>query len=112
MSFVVAAMRNRTFLCAAIIVNAVAVMLTDLIALFVAVYRRVAEYDEFRPLIQGFMFSLVVMTVIAHICNLNRDCSPFVARHRRVAEHSDPHHAASVGVGYRAASSCTRRAGH
>ena len=30
MSFVVAAMRNRTFLCAAIIANAVAVMLTDM----------------------------------------------------------------------------------
>jgi hypothetical protein len=29
MSFVVAALRNRTFLCAAIIVNAVAVMLGD-----------------------------------------------------------------------------------
>ena len=81
MCFVVAALRNRTFLCAALVVNAVAVMLADsegikfdlwdicevLLVLFVAVYLRVAEYDEFRPLIRGLLGSLVFMTVIAHI---------------------------------------------
>ena len=65
MSYVIAAMRNRTFLCAAIIVNAVAVMLADsarikfdlwdisevLLVLFVMAYLRVAEPDEeFRVL--------------------------------------------------------------
>jgi hypothetical protein len=81
MSFVIAAMRNRTFLCAAIIVNAVLVMVGDfegikfdfwdicevLLVLFVIAYLRVAGHDEFRPLIRGMLFGLVGMTVIAHI---------------------------------------------
>jgi hypothetical protein len=64
-------------------VSAVVVMLTDmegvkfdlwdifelLMMLFGIAYLRVAEYDEFRPLIKGLLFSLVVMTVIAHIFN-------------------------------------------
>ena len=81
MSLVIAALRNRIFLCAAIVFTSVAVMLSDsvgikfdlwdicevLLVLFVAVYLRVAEYDEFRPLIRGLLGSLVFMTVIAHI---------------------------------------------
>jgi hypothetical protein len=80
-SLAIAAMRNRTFLCVAIIVNAVAVMRADserikfdlwdicelLLVLLVIAYLRVAEYDEFRLLIRGFLFSLVFMIVIAHI---------------------------------------------
>jgi hypothetical protein len=80
MSFVIAAVRNRTFLCAAIIVNAVAVMLADsagikwdlwdvcevLLVLFVVAYLSVAEPDqEFRGLIRGMLFGLVSMTVVA-----------------------------------------------
>ena len=81
MSFMVAALRNRTFLCAAIIVNVVAVMIGDfkgiefdlwdicevLLVLFVIAYLRVAEHDEFRPLITGLGGAFVVMTVVAHI---------------------------------------------
>jgi hypothetical protein len=80
-SLAIAAMRNRTFLCVAIIVNAVAVMLAAsegikfdlwdicelLMMLLVAVYLRVAEYDDFRPLIKGLLASMAFMTVIAHI---------------------------------------------
>ena len=80
--FVIAAMRNRTFLCAAIIVNAVLVMVGDfegikfdlwdicevLLVLFVIAYLRVAEPgEEFRILIRGMLFGLVFMTVVGHI---------------------------------------------
>jgi len=82
MSFVVAAMRNRTFLCAAIIVNAVLVMVGDfeaikwdlwdvcevLLVLFVIAYLRVAEPDEeFRVLIRGMLLAVVGLTVVGHI---------------------------------------------
>jgi hypothetical protein len=82
MCFVVAALRNRTFLCAALVVNAVAVMLADsegikfdlwdicelLMLLLGMAYLRVAEPDEeFRVLIRGLLFGLLGMTVIAHI---------------------------------------------
>jgi len=82
MCFVVAALRNRTFLCAALVVNAVAVMLADsegikfdlwdicelLMLLLCMAYLRVAEPDEeFRVLIRGLLFGLLGMTVIAHI---------------------------------------------
>ena len=82
MSFVIAAVRNRTFLCAAIIVNAVLVMVGDfegikfdfwdicevLLVLFVIAYLRVAEPgEEFRILIRGMLFGLVFMTVVGHI---------------------------------------------
>jgi hypothetical protein len=82
MSFVIAAMRNRTFLCAAIIVSAVAVMVADwqrikwelwdicevLLVLFVIAYLRFAEPDgEFGGLIRGMLFGLVGMTVVAHV---------------------------------------------
>jgi hypothetical protein len=81
MRFVVAALRNGTFLCAAIIVNAVAVMLADsegiefdlwdisevLLVLLGIAHLRVAEHDEFRPLIKGLLGAFVFMTVIAHI---------------------------------------------
>jgi len=82
MCFVVAALRNRTFLCAALIVNAVAVVLADsegikfdlwdicelLMLLLGMAYLRVAEPDEeFRVLIRGLLFGLLGMTVIAHI---------------------------------------------
>ena len=79
-SFVIAAMRNRTFLCAAIIVNAVIVMLADsegikwdlwdicevLLVLLVMAYLHVAEHDEFRPLIKAFLFYFPFLLVVAH----------------------------------------------
>jgi len=82
MCFVVAALRNRTFLCAALVVNAVAVMLADsegikfdlwdicelLMLLLGMAYLRVAEPDEeFRVLIRGMLFGLLGMTVVAHV---------------------------------------------
>jgi hypothetical protein len=82
MCFVVAALRNRTFLCAALIVNAVAVVLADsegikfdlwdicelLMLLLGMAYLRVAEPDEeFRVLIRGMLFGLLGMTVVAHV---------------------------------------------
>ena len=82
MSAVIAAMRNRTFLCIAIILNAVAVMLADahgtrfdlwdicevLLLLLGIAYLRVAEPDEeFRGLMRGMLFGILGMTVVAHI---------------------------------------------
>ena len=84
MSFMVAALRNRTFLCAAIVVSAVVVIMADmfserlpllegwdafelLMVLLVAMYLPVAEHDEFRELTRGFLYLLPFMMVIAHI---------------------------------------------
>jgi hypothetical protein len=83
MSFVTAAMRNPTFLCAAIVVTAVISMLSDLglkeltwhfhdiadllTILFVVRYLRSAEGGEFRWLIRGMLALLVMMMLIVHI---------------------------------------------
>ena len=84
MRFVVAAMRNRTFLCTAIVVSAVVVLLADmakeriplfevwdifeyLIVLLGIAYLRVAKHDEFRGLIQGLLGAVTFMLVIGHI---------------------------------------------
>jgi len=83
MSWVTAAMRNTTFLCVAIVMNAVVVLLADmgsnqltldrwdicelLLVLLVMAYLRVAEHDEFRSLITGLLYGVVFMAVVAHI---------------------------------------------
>jgi len=83
-SFVIAAMRNRTFLCAAMVVNAVIMILADmslerlplwhlwdisewLILLLGIAYLRVADDgDEFRELIKAFLFYFPFLLVVAH----------------------------------------------
>ena len=82
MSFVTAAMRNRTFLCVVLIVTALVVILVDAqgehfdlwdicevsMLLLGMAYLHVVEPDEeFRVLMRGMLFGLVGMTVIAHI---------------------------------------------
>src|SRR5215472_17032454 len=82
MGFVSVALRNRTFLCAAIVVTAVIVILSDgqgvkwdlwdifelLMLLFGIAYLRAAEPDEeFRVLVRGMLFALLGMMVVAHI---------------------------------------------
>jgi len=79
----IAAMRNPTFLCVAIVVTAVISMLSDLglqqvtwhfgdiadllMILFIVRYLRSAESDEFRWLIRGMLAFLVMMMLIVHI---------------------------------------------
>jgi len=84
MRFVMAAMRNTRFLCAAIVVSVVIVILADmgleriplfhewdifelLIVLLGTAYLRVADHDEFRGLIKGLLYFLALMLPIMHI---------------------------------------------
>jgi len=82
MSFVIAAMRNTSFLCAAMAVAAVIAIGTDIesdaiawhlgaiadlmLVPLGAMYLRVAEDSEFRALIKGMLFGVGFLLVLMH----------------------------------------------
>ena len=82
MTFVMAAMRNRSFLCGAIWVTTILAILSDamsqgsnlhpmdicdlLMVLLVAAYLRVSESDPFREVIQGMLSVAVLMLVVIY----------------------------------------------
>jgi hypothetical protein len=82
MSFVIAAMRNTSFLCAAMVVAAVIAIGTDIesdaiawhlgdiadlmLVPLGAMYQRVAEDSEFRALIKGMLFGVGFLLVLMH----------------------------------------------
>jgi hypothetical protein len=82
MEFLQAAMRNTRFLCGAIVVTAVVAILSDtisqritlqlwdaadlLMVLFVAMYLRAAEHDEFRTVIKGMLFGVMMLLVLMY----------------------------------------------
>ena len=102
MRFVIGAMRNRTFLCAAIVVNAVVVILADmsskqipfwegwdiselLIVLLGIAYLRTTDHDdEFRRLLKGVPVTRAVhagcCAYLRRLTEPSHRCSPFMAR--------------------------------